>query len=90
MLYWTDWGTTPPRIETASYDGSDRKILVNYTGLSIGGFDIDTRGNGVSTLSNTKTEPIQRPIKNGLYRSVWRYSYCKETDTNIDSYWVLC
>ena len=56
MLYWTDWGTTPPRIETSSYDGSDRKILVNYTGLSIGGFDIDTRGNGVFTLPNTETD----------------------------------
>ena len=26
--------------------------------------------------------------KNGLYRIVWRCSYCTETDTNTDSHWV--
>lgn len=30
-IYWTDWGTSP-KIEKASYDGSNRQTLVS-TGL---------------------------------------------------------
>ena len=33
--------------------------------------------------------PRQRPIKNGLYRTVWKCSYCTETETETDSHWVL-
>ena len=35
------------------------------------------------TLSDAKTD------KNSLYRTVWKCSNCTETDTNIDSHWVL-
>ena len=31
----------------------------------------------------------QRPIKNGLYRIVWRCTHCTETETETDSHWVL-
>ena len=32
----------------------------------------------------------QRPIKNGLYRVVWRCSYCSETETDENLFLVLC
>ena len=34
--------------------------------------------------------PIQSLIINGLYRIVWRCSYCTETDINTDSHWFQC
>ena len=39
---------------------------------------------GVFTLPDTETD--QETDKNGLYRIVWRCSYCTEADTNIDSH----
>lgn len=29
-LYWSDWGTNKPKIESSDLDGSKRKVLVDY------------------------------------------------------------
>ena len=36
------------------------------------------------------TLPYSEADKSGLYRFVWMCSHCTESDTNIDSKWVLC
>ena len=45
--------------------------------------------NGASTLSDTETNK-ETDKKNGLYRIVWKCSYCTKTDANTYSHWVLC
>ena len=50
VVFWTDWGRHP-RIEQASYDGSDRKALVSNFLRGINALAVDVKSKSLFCLS---------------------------------------
>ncbi|XP_046546455.1 low-density lipoprotein receptor-related protein 4-like [Haliotis rubra] len=68
QLYWTDWGTTP-RIETARYDGSDRRTLVATDLIWPNGITLDKQ-NGRLYWCDAKMRVIESVLLDGRNRTV--------------------
>ena len=86
------WGRPPPPLYTESQTPVKTLPWPNFVVAGKNGCESQKQWCDIVLVvcSHCLTpRPIKRPIKNGLYRIVWRSSYCTDTDTNTDSHQIL-